>query len=149
MAWLPQIPTDFHLFRGTWERLPESHDIFAYRTFTFCGSPFQAIRLTSWFVTLRPICNSGRKRPTTPPTQRLHPLLCRKVWAYPRSLVATDGIVGLLSLPRGTEIFHFPPLARSRICVLREVPKHYLGWVAPFGDRRVTGCFHLSDAYRR
>jgi hypothetical protein len=55
----------------------------------------------------------------------------------------------LLFLPRGTEIFQFPPFALSRICILREVPEYDLRRVASFGDRRVKGCFHLSDAYRR
>jgi hypothetical protein len=35
--------------------LPESQYAFAYRTFTFCGSLFQAIQLTHWFLTLRHI----------------------------------------------------------------------------------------------
>src|SRR5213595_286456 len=33
------------------------------------------------------------------------------VWAHPRSLAATDGITGLFSLPRGTEMVHFPRFA--------------------------------------
>ena len=114
-GWFLQIPTDFHLFRGTWDHLRESQHAFAYRTFTFCGSLFQAIQLTHWFLTPRHIRNSDSKCPATPLTQRLRPFLCQKVWAVPRSLVTTDGIVGLLFLPRGTEIFHFPPLAHSRL----------------------------------
>jgi len=78
-GWFLRIPTDFHLFRGTWERSPESHTVFAYRIFTFYDSLFQAIQLTLWFFTLRLICNSDRKRPATPLTQRLHPLLCKTV----------------------------------------------------------------------
>jgi hypothetical protein len=78
-GWFLRIPTEFHLFRGTWERLPESHAVFAYGTFTLCGSLFQAIQLTPWFVTLRLICNSDRKRPATPLIQRLHPLLYQTV----------------------------------------------------------------------
>ena len=148
-GWFLRIPTDFHLFRGTWERLPESQTVFAYRIFTFYDSLFQAIQLTLWFFTLRPICNSDSKRPATPLTQRLHPLLCKTVLALPLSLVTTHGIVDLLSLPGGTEIFHFPPLAHSRLCIQQDVSRHYPGRVAPFGHRRVNGCFHLSDAYRR
>src|SRR5205085_6960685 len=33
------------------------------------------------------------------------------VWALPRSLAATDGITDLFSLPRGTEMVHFPRFA--------------------------------------
>ena len=45
-GWFLQIPTDFHLFRGTWERLSESYIVLAYRIFTFCDTPFQAFQLT-------------------------------------------------------------------------------------------------------
>ena len=37
------------------------------------------------------------------------------VWALPRSLATTRGIIKLFSLPRGTKMFQFPPLA-LRIC---------------------------------
>ena len=33
------------------------------------------------------------------------------VWAVPRSLATTRGITDLFSLPRGTKMFQFPPLA--------------------------------------
>ena len=112
-GWFLRIHTDFHLFRVTWDRPQQSHIVFAYRIFTFYDTSFQTFQLTMWFLTLRLICNSDRKRPATPMIQRLHPLLYQKVWAVPRSLVTTDGIVVLLSLPEGTEIFHFPSLALS------------------------------------
>ncbi len=37
------------------------------------------------------------------------------VWALPRSLATTRGIISLFSLPRGTKMFQFPRLA-SRFC---------------------------------
>ena len=55
----------------------------------------------------------------------------------------------LLFLPRGTEIFQFPPFALPYLWIQYGVPRYDPGRVAPFGDRRVKGCFHLSDAYRR
>ena len=110
-GWFLQIPTDFHLFRGTWDYVQESRSVFIYRTFTSYGSLFQAIQLTERFVTLRPLCNLGSTCPATPLIQRLQPLLYQKVWALPLSLVTTYGIVDLLFLPGGTEIFHFPPFA--------------------------------------
>ena len=33
------------------------------------------------------------------------------VWALPRSLATTGGIINLFSLPGGTKMFQFPPLA--------------------------------------
>jgi hypothetical protein len=65
------------------------------------------------------------------------------VWAPPRSLAATKGI---LSVPRGTEMFQFPrcPLGNcspsARPCA---------GRVAPFGHPRIAGCQRLPGAFRR
>ena len=54
----------------------------------------------------------------------------------------------LLSLPGGTEMFQFPPLAPSRLCVQRVVVHLTVNRVAPFGDLRLSGCLHLPGAYR-
>lgn len=42
------------------------------------------------------------------PQQRIATSL---VWAIPRSLATTRGIISLFSLPRGTKMFQFPPFA--------------------------------------
>jgi hypothetical protein len=63
------------------------------------------------------------------------------VWAPPRSLAATQGI---LSVPAGTEMFQFPAC-----------PPHFRGArgcpgrVAPFGDLGITSCQRLPRAFRR
>ncbi len=54
------------------------------------------------------------------------------VWAVPLSLAATSGIANLLSIPPGTEMFHFPGCAPS----LRKVTAVGSG-VSPFGDFRI------------
>src|SRR5829696_3632597 len=67
----------------------------------------------------------------------------RGVWAPPRSLAATEGI---LSVPRGTEMFQFPR------CPLRDrsqSARPCAGRVAPFGDPRISGCQRLPGAFRR
>ena len=67
----------------------------------------------------------------------------RGVWAPPRSLAATKGI---LSVPRGTEMFQFPR------CPLRDrsqSARPCAGRVAPFGDPRIAGCQRLPGAFRR
>jgi hypothetical protein len=67
----------------------------------------------------------------------------RGVWAPPRSLAATKGI---LSVPRGTEMFQFPR------CPLRDrsqSARPCAGRVAPFGDPRISGCQRLPGAFRR
>ena len=64
------------------------------------------------------------------------------VWAPPVSLAATPGI---LSFPRGTEMFQFPrfPPCKSRVTA------HHGRRVAPFGDLWITGCQPLPRAFRR
>jgi hypothetical protein len=65
------------------------------------------------------------------------------VWAPPRSLAATKGI---LSVPRGTEMFQFPR------CPLRDrsqSARPCAGRVAPFGHPRIAGCQRLPGAFRR
>ena len=44
----------------------------------------------------------------------LQPRICvatHAVWALPRSLATTGGIISLFSLPGGTKMFQFPPFA--------------------------------------
>jgi len=90
-------------------RSPGSHAVFAYRTFTSYGSAFQRIRLTPWFLTPRPLRNLVCKRPQ----HHRHNgcvLYCVKVRLFPfRSSLLRKSF--LLFLPRGTEIFQFPPFA--------------------------------------
>ena len=54
----------------------------------------------------------------------------------------------LLSLPGGTEMFQFSPLALPRLWIQRGVNAHYGVRVAPFGNPRIKGCLHLPGAYR-
>ena len=64
------------------------------------------------------------------------------VWALPRSLATTGGIIRLFSLPRGTKMFQFPRLAsRKRGTVIAD-------WVVPFGNPRIKGHLHLPAACR-
>ena len=49
----------------------------------------------------------------------LLPLLCiatQQVWAVPRSLATTGGIISLFSLPTGTKMFQFPAFASALWC---------------------------------
>ncbi len=64
------------------------------------------------------------------------------VWALPRSLAATQGI---LSFPRGTEMFQFPRFPPGYF----RVTSHHACRVAPFGDLWITGCQRLPRAFRR
>ena len=66
------------------------------------------------------------------------------VWALPRSLATTGGIINLFSLPRGTKMFQFPRLA-SRT---RRDGRPSAARVVPFGNPRINGHLHLPEAYR-
>ena len=70
------------------------------------------------------------------------------VWAGPRSLAATDGISSLISLPRGTEMVHFPLFASSTLCIQVEITGHDSSGVAPFGHLRIKACLPLPEAFR-
>ena len=54
----------------------------------------------------------------------------------------------LISVPAGTEMVHFPALPSAGLCIQPGIPRHYPGWVAPFGDLRVKACLRLTGAYR-
>jgi hypothetical protein len=73
--WSSRLPTRFLVSRGT---LDPSRSLcpFAYRAFTFCGPPFQVVRLEQSLVTP---CGWS----VTPPKQ------ASMVWALPVSLAAT------------------------------------------------------------
>jgi hypothetical protein len=82
---------------------------------------------------------------TTPAPQRLPASCTARVWAAPRSLATTRGI---LSFPRGTEMFQFPHLPPPRLCVQRGVTGHDPRRVAPFGHRRRIACLRPTVAFR-
>src|SRR5947208_14521053 len=118
---------------------PGSPRAFVYRTFTFCGPTFQTVRLACEFVTPRPF---GLLDPATPPHLsvlgfRLFPV---------RSPLLRES--SFLSLPRGTEMSHFPPLASLRLCIQRVVMGHDSHRVSPFGHPRIEACLQLPEAYR-
>ena len=48
--WSSRLPTGFHVSRGTLDSR-RSLCLFAYRAFTFCGLPFQIVRLKQSFLT--------------------------------------------------------------------------------------------------
>ena len=70
---------------------------FAYRTVTVFGAAFQRLPLT------RCLATSWSYNPSEAGTSL--------VWALPRSLATTGGIIDLFSLPTGTKMFQFPAFA--------------------------------------
>ena len=91
----------------------------------------------------RAICNSlpPRQRrpsaPTTPSTQRL-PAITRTRFSLirVRSPLLAESL--LLSLPAGTEMFHFPALPPAALCIQAEAAAHDGSRVSPFGNPRIN-----------
>ncbi len=116
-----------------------SQRAFVYRTFTFYGPTSQTVRLACWFLTLRPC---GLLDPATP----LHAnVLGFRLFPFRSPLL---GESRFLSLPGGTEMSHFPPLAPLRLCIQRAMTGHDSRRVSPFGHPRVEACLRLTEAYR-
>ncbi len=112
-----------------------------YGTLTRSGAPFQHASSGAQLCRRRSVDSVHPKRPT-PSWQRSTAHNARVVWALPRSLAATEGI---LSFPRGTEMFQFPRFPPW----LSRVTGHHARRVAPFGDLWITGCQRLPRAFRR
>jgi hypothetical protein len=54
----------------------------------------------------------------------------------------------LISLPPGTEMFHFPGLAPLTLWIQVKGPAALPQGVAPFGNPRINACSQLPEAYR-
>ena len=103
---------------------------FGYRTVTVSGRPFQVVLLICCHAT------SWSYNPFFAVT--------KKVWALPRSLATTWGIINLFSFPTGTKMFQFPALASWQN--QDGISSRYR--VVPFGNLRIKGHLHLPAAYR-
>ena len=63
------------------------------------------------------------------------------VWALPRSLATTCGIIVIFSSSGYLDV------SVPRVCP-HAVGSHRNGWVVPFGNPRIKGYLHLPGAYR-
>ena len=54
----------------------------------------------------------------------------------------------LISLPPGTEMFHFPGCRFPHLCIQYGIVPHDRNEVAPFGNPRIKACLPLPEAYR-
>ena len=112
--WSSRIPTGFLGPRRTQEP-HERCASFAYRAFTFCGSTFQSLRLPAYLLTLWSRCRD--------PYAALQPHTCnagRLTHAWFRLFRVRSPLLAeslLMSLPEGTEMFHFPSFATRNLCI--------------------------------
>jgi hypothetical protein len=91
-GWSPQIPTEFHVPRGTQERCRGSPRPFTYRALTVCGLPFQdsSVRTRIGHFPAGP--QSGPTAPYNPRGATPAGYHAPRVWAVPVSLATTPGI---------------------------------------------------------
>ncbi len=54
----------------------------------------------------------------------------------------------LISVPAGTEMFHFPACRLPHLWIQYGIVPHDRDGVAPFGDPRIKACLPLPEAYR-
>ena len=133
--------------------LPDSHEIprapcysgtrpgsrrdFTYGTVTRYGAAFQRLPLPPRFLTPRRRGSTGKTRPATPAVQRLPAITHDRFSLFPvRSPLLGESL--LLSLPAGTEMFHFPALPPAALCIQAAATPHDGGQVSPFGNPRIT-----------
>ena len=91
-GWSPQVPTGFHVSRGTQERRPRSPRPFAYRALTVYGMPFQDISTRTGIGNFPAGPQSGPTTPYNPRGATPAGYHTPRVWAVPVSLATTPGI---------------------------------------------------------
>src|ERR1700748_341954 len=114
-----------------------SHSDFAYGGVTLYAETFQvssAIQMISYSLPDQQLRLVG---PSTPVTQRLLAITRNRFGLFPfRSPLLRESL--LLSLPAGTEMFHFPALPPAALCIQAEATAHDGRQVSPFGHPRIT-----------
>ena len=117
---------------------PRSRRGFAYGTVTRYGQTFQTLPLATRFVTPRQRGSTDQTVPLPRITQRLPAItrmtgLASSPFAHHYSAESL-----LLSLPAGTEMFHFPALPPAALCIQAGATAHDGRRVSPFGNPRIT-----------
>jgi hypothetical protein len=135
-GWSRQIHTEFQGFRVTWGHASEPSP-YIYGAITLYAGTFQSAS-TSTTVSYSVLVRQNRRDgPTTPRTQRL-PAITRMRFSLIRFRSPLLSESQLISLPVGTEMFHFPTFPPAALCVQAEVTGHDSSWVSPFGHPRIN-----------
>ena len=116
---------------------PGSHAAVAYGTVTRYGGIFQNLPLATRFITPRQRGSTDWTVPL-PRTRNACRLshACRFSLFPFRSPLLRES--RLLSLPAGTEMFHFPALPPAALCIQAGATAHNGRRVSPFGNPRIT-----------
>ena len=135
------VPTDSQRISRARCYLGESlqrSQVFEYGGLTLYASALHTLSSNTEIFLLWAVAAATTKQfPTTPITQRL-PAITRDRFSLIRfrSPLLTES--RLLSLPVGTEMFHFPTFPPHALCVQAWVTGHDSCWVSPFGNPRIT-----------
>ena len=134
--WSSRIRTGFLGPRTTWEHPREIAPFRLRGSHPLCRA-FQCPSTMTQFSNSLPGRQSGLKGPSTPIAQRL-PAITRDRFSLFRfrSPLLTES--RLLSLPVGTEMFHFPTFPPHALCVQAWVTGHVSSRVSPFGNPRIN-----------
>ena len=133
--WSSQIHTEFLGLRATWDPARESYRFHVQGYHLLCRRfpTSSATHTISYSLPDQQLWLSG---PATPATQRL-PALTRDWFGLFRFRSPLLAESRLLSLPAGTEMFHFPALPPPALCVQAGVTSNYARQVSPFGNPRI------------
>ena len=135
-GWSRQIHTGFLGPRATWDDSLEFAPFRLRGLHPLCRAfqcPSTMTRLSDSLLGRQ----SQLKGPTTPHTQRLLAITRVRFGLFRfRSPLLTESL--LLSLPVGTEMFHFPTFPPHALCVQARVTPHDWCGVPPFGNPRIN-----------
>src|SRR4029450_8095725 len=131
-GWSRQIHTGFLGPRATWDDSLEFAPFRLRGLHPLCRA-FQCPSTMTRIFDSMPACQSRPRGPTTPNMQRLTAVTHARFSLFRfRSPLLTES--RLLSLPVGTEMFHFPTFPPHTLCVQVWVTGHDSCRVSPFGN---------------
>jgi hypothetical protein len=133
--WSSRIHTEFHGLRATWDTAWESlkFRLRGYHPLCRCFPTSSATLTISYSL---PDQQLRLGSPATPNAQRLLAMTRARFGLFPfRSPLLRES--RLLSLPVGTEMFHFPTFPPPALCVQAGATGHYARQVSLFGNPRI------------
>jgi hypothetical protein len=133
--WSSRIHTEFLGLRATWDPARESYRFHVQGYHLLCRR-FPTSSATHTISYSLPDQQLWLNGPATPTTQRL-PALTRDRFGLFRFRSPLLAESRLLSLPAGTEMFHFPALPPPALCVQAGATGNYARQVSPFGNPRI------------
>ena len=134
-GWSRQIHTGFLGPRITWDNSLEFASFRLRGSHPLCRA-FQCPSTITRIFDSMPGCQSRRRGPTTPTMQRLTAITHDRFGLFRfRSPLLTES--RLLSLPVGTEMFHFPAFPLPALYIQAGVTGLASSRVSPFGNPRI------------